>query len=323
MKKITLLIAACVFSVGIFAQELEVQETVSFESSEGYSTGNIDGQDGWEAFEDLINVSDERANNGDQSMHLGLYGGFPSGDFQGGAFRAFADEPISTGVVSISFQGYFPETSDNSDAAVNFMVAGSNPEGTTSQLYFEPGNPFAGQGVVGDAIAAFMGYGQASGDPAPSVGLWLTLNSGIYYDQWIKFEMIFDFEQEVMAYLINDNPVFETEFYDSQDVMEYGVLTTGDFEFFIDDITFSADVMSVEDHDVVSFNHFVQNNQLFLNSPSQIKDVAIYNLLGQEVINTNINATEGSIDLGSLSSGIYLTKVNVNGQVKSFKFSVN
>src|SRR5690625_6984184 len=78
-------------------------------------------------------------------MHLGLYGGFPSGDFQGGAFRAFADEPISTGVVSISFQGYFPETSDNSDAAVNFMVAGSNPEGTTSQLYFEPGNAFAGQ----------------------------------------------------------------------------------------------------------------------------------------------------------------------------------
>lgn len=80
--------------------------------------------------------------------------------------------------------------------------------------------------------------------------------------------------------------------------------------------------MGVEDHDLATFTHFTQNGQLFLESASQIDGVAIYNLLGQQVINTNINATSGSIDLGSLSSGIYVTKVNVNGQTKAFKFSV-
>lgn len=80
--------------------------------------------------------------------------------------------------------------------------------------------------------------------------------------------------------------------------------------------------MGVEDHDLASFTHFTQNGQLFLESAAQIEGVAIYNLLGQQVINTNINATSGSIDLGSLSSGIYVTKVNVNGQTKAFKFSV-
>lgn len=50
-----------------------------------------------------------------------------------------------------------------------------------------------------------------------------------------------------------------------------------------------------------------------------VKNVEIYNLLGQMVASKNINANEGNIDLSALASGNYLAKVYFENSVKSIK----
>jgi hypothetical protein len=50
-----------------------------------------------------------------------------------------------------------------------------------------------------------------------------------------------------------------------------------------------------------------------------MNSVALYNLLGQEVITKLVNANETSIDVSALPSGTYLIKVNTEDKVKSLK----
>ncbi len=100
----------------------------------------------------------------------------------------------------------------------------------------------------------------------------------------------------------------------------------GSFDYMAMAMTVTGEeaTMSVDDHNFDSFTHYINNNELVLDAVSnQIDGVAIYNLLGQEVVNENINATSGSIDLNALSAGVYVTKVTIDGQTKTFKFSKN
>ena len=50
-----------------------------------------------------------------------------------------------------------------------------------------------------------------------------------------------------------------------------------------------------------------------------IDNVAIFNLLGQQVIVKNINATEGKVDMSNLSTGTYLIKVTSGEKVQTIK----
>lgn len=83
-----------------------------------------------------------------------------------------------------------------------------------------------------------------------------------------------------------------------------------------------CETLDVEDFEMASFSHYVQNGQLFLQSDSTIENAVLYNLLGQQVVSSALNATSGSIDLSGLSSGVYLAKLNIDGQVKTLKFFV-
>ena len=56
-----------------------------------------------------------------------------------------------------------------------------------------------------------------------------------------------------------------------------------------------------------------------LSFEQEMTTVAVYNLLGQEVITQSINATETSIDVSELPQGTYLVKVNSRDAVKTIK----
>ena len=62
---------------------------------------------------------------------------------------------------------------------------------------------------------------------------------------------------------------------------------------------------------------------LSLKSVNSIDSVAIYNLLGQRVIDTKIGATTSDINLSGLTAGTYIMKVVVNGQTGTFKVLKN
>ncbi|MEZ0006767.1 hypothetical protein ABH942_002144 [Flavobacterium sp. 28YEA47A] len=58
---------------------------------------------------------------------------------------------------------------------------------------------------------------------------------------------------------------------------------------------------------------------LNLSYTQEISNVAVFNLLGQQVISKTIGATDASVDMSSLAGGTYLVKVTVDNQVKTIK----
>jgi len=58
---------------------------------------------------------------------------------------------------------------------------------------------------------------------------------------------------------------------------------------------------------------------LNLNNPTAITEVAIFNLLGQQVVAKTVNANEGQIDMSHLAAGAYLVKVTADNAVQTIK----
>jgi len=56
-----------------------------------------------------------------------------------------------------------------------------------------------------------------------------------------------------------------------------------------------------------------------LNSIDTIDNVAIYNILGQQVLNEDVAATSGTLDVSNLAVGAYIMKVSVNGEIGTYK----
>ena len=62
------------------------------------------------------------------------------------------------------------------------------------------------------------------------------------------------------------------------------------------------------------------SSRLTISAQSTIKSAAIYNLLGKEVINLEINKNSESIDVSNLSSGMYLIKYTIENATGTAKF---
>ena len=62
---------------------------------------------------------------------------------------------------------------------------------------------------------------------------------------------------------------------------------------------------------------------LSLKSVNNIESVAMYNLLGQQVLSTTVDATSSELDLSSLVTGTYIMKVTVDGQSGTYKVLKN
>jgi hypothetical protein len=84
---------------------------------------------------------------------------------------------------------------------------------------------------------------------------------------------------------------------------------------------YDASLLSNDTFDASSFRSFPNpvKNILNLSYNKNISNVAVYNLLGQEVIAKAMNANQSQIDMSHLSNGTYLVKVTSDNQVKTIK----
>lgn len=90
-------------------------------------------------------------------------------------------------------------------------------------------------------------------------------------------------------------------------------------------ISISGEIAGVSENSLNGFSFYPNpsSDVLNLKSVSNIESVGIYNLLGQQVINSRINATDSKLDVSSLNTGAYILKVEVNGEVGTYKFLKN
>tara|TARA_R110000850_G_scaffold150497_1_gene273286 strand:+ start:205489 stop:206631 length:1143 start_codon:yes stop_codon:yes gene_type:complete len=76
-----------------------------------------------------------------------------------------------------------------------------------------------------------------------------------------------------------------------------------------------SQILNNAEYTLVDFNYFPNPvvDQLNFNSQTTIDNIKIYNLLGQVVLNKNINNTSGSLDMRHLSKGMYLAEITSGG----------
>lgn len=88
----------------------------------------------------------------------------------------------------------------------------------------------------------------------------------------------------------------------------------------LDDITWSSALSSGGfDKEQFSFYPNPVKEVLNINYQDAITNIAVFNMLGQKVMESKANSTSVKMDMSALSSGSYVVKVSTNDQVKSIK----
>jgi hypothetical protein len=95
------------------------------------------------------------------------------------------------------------------------------------------------------------------------------------------------------------------------------VLNTGA----VTDIVIDGTNLGVGDNAIEGFSYYPNpsSDVLNLRSVDNIESVSLYNMLGQRVLGSNVEATDMQLDVSSLSTGTYFMKVTVNGQIGTYK----
>jgi hypothetical protein len=92
----------------------------------------------------------------------------------------------------------------------------------------------------------------------------------------------------------------------------------------VDDVSISSSTMSIQDPETLEMNIYpnpVNGNFVTIQTPiNGVKYVEVFDITGKRLINTSLNAD--TLEVSSLSAGMYLIKVTVEGQSKTSKLVV-
>ena len=93
----------------------------------------------------------------------------------------------------------------------------------------------------------------------------------------------------------------------------------------IDNVSVTSSTMSNEDFTLqnIDYSFDQEANLLRVTSEEMLSNIQIYNMLGQEVLNQDLNDTSALLNLSSLSSSIYIVNVEGNNsKTKTFKLAI-
>ncbi len=95
------------------------------------------------------------------------------------------------------------------------------------------------------------------------------------------------------------------------------VLNTGA----ITDIEIGGTNLGISNNAIEGFSYYPNptTDMLNLSSNKNIEEVSIYNLLGQEVLSSKLEATSAALDISRFSTGTYMMKVTVDGETGIYK----
>ncbi|QNJ99229.1 T9SS type A sorting domain-containing protein [Constantimarinum furrinae] len=89
----------------------------------------------------------------------------------------------------------------------------------------------------------------------------------------------------------------------------------------ITDIVIDGTNLGTADNTIEGFSYYPNpaNEVLNLSSIEMIDSVSIYNILGQQVLGMDVNATRSELNVSSLTTGTYIMKVSVNGEIGTYQ----
>lgn len=107
------------------------------------------------------------------------------------------------------------------------------------------------------------------------------------------------------------------------DVAQIGITTANVSNVWYDNIYLHKNtVLNSESFNVSKVKLYPNpaTNNLSIESTGTIQNITVFNVLGQEVMNRQVNDASFSLDVSNLNAGIYVIKTNVDGNVSSTKF---
>ena len=157
-------------------------------------------------------------------------------------------------------------------------------------------------------------------------------NDSTFWSEKLKVAYGTDATPEAMITQLADHPLINQSSLQSNTVL-FTPSVSGDYYFgfnaysdanqnnlYVDNINVQV-LLSNTDFDNNSFTAYPNpvKDVLKVSYAQNISDIAVYNLLGQQVLLMNVNATKGQVDMSNLATGTYLVKVNTENAVKTIK----
>jgi hypothetical protein len=247
----------------------------------------------------------------------------------------------------------------DNDGLPTYSILGSNftNQGyTASFIIFNPSEveaPLDGEDAwsarTGDkTISAFAGVpsqdGGATANNDRLITPRITLgSSGNTVSFWAKEPTdefgpeIFDLEisttgteaGDFFTYIPNQSPeaqewtefVFNLDGFAGEDIYIAIRHTASDvYSLILDDFKVTTSTLSNTEFNASNLDHFYKAGQLTIQSSFNLDNVSLYNALGQEVLTQDLNSDKASVNVSSLSTGLYIAKVASGDQVNTFKF---
>ena len=86
-----------------------------------------------------------------------------------------------------------------------------------------------------------------------------------------------------------------------------------------------CELLGTNDNTIEGFSFYPNpaTDAINLSSTENIERVTIYNILGQKVIDQDINATSSQLNVSNLVTGAYLMQVSVDGKTATYKVLKN
>lgn len=97
--------------------------------------------------------------------------------------------------------------------------------------------------------------------------------------------------------------------------------TAGEKTYYFDNVSYAAP-LAVTSFDEVKINMYPNpvSTSLTINSKEKLDTLSVYNVIGQEVLNLKVNATNAVLNVSNLQNGIYIVKAISEGKVSTSKF---
>jgi hypothetical protein len=298
MKKITLLFT--VFLVA-FTLKTEAQDlNISFESTEGFTLGEINGQNGWVAnptYSPFVNIVDTQSTDGSNSLYFETD---PNGPVPNNGITGAVSPTLSFNDVTFTVDLFVESGLNPSEFDVILQSVASNA--LTSRVVF-----FDGDILVVDAV------------PTPQF-----VSAGTYTpDVWLELKIVHDFVNGVIEYSIDNAVVYTGNIVNGTSIDQMLLFSSfNQTGIYVDNVNFTTTTMSVEEFNNINLEIFpnpttdilnIRTNNIF-----EINNISIYDMSGKK-LEANLDSNN-SVKVDHLSSGTYILVVDTNKGSQTERF---
>ncbi len=287
-------------------------QTISFEASEGYTLGNINGQNNWQVpqysdGEYLQNqiITDEAASDGTFSLKIIQEPEFPGfTDPQIGGHYNYAT-PLTTDQATFSADVYI--SSEQGMSGLSFLFGLVDMSEERYRTYVN----FTYDGYI-EALVKSVDAGRIE-----RVDLGSPWEPNTWYN--IKIET----NDSEVKYYLNGEMIHEAVL-PSTGIIDQVRFVHDNYEGFvyIDNFITNDEALFVADYDSKIITHFLDKNSQILtltSTDSAFSNVSIFNALGQSILDKKLSNTVENIDMSNFSNGLYIVRITAGNAIKTVK----